>query len=100
MVYDNTHGRLLIKEADDAFYFLILANQKIPETKDEYEKRRAYISESISCLKRMNRSLLFYFNLMKYSERIMNEWSDMLVQELKMLYALQQSDKERFSMLE
>lgn len=100
MSYDNTHGRLLIKEVDDAFYFLILANQKIPETKAEYEKRRAYISESISCLKRMNRSLLFYFNLMKYSERIMNEWSDMLVQELKMLYALQQSDKERFSMLE
>lgn len=100
MAFDNTHGKLLIEEVDNAFYHLILANQKIPETQNEYDARRKNISASISCLKRMNRSLVFYFNLMKYSERVMNEWSDLLTQELKMLYALQQSDKARFGSLE
>lgn len=100
MAYDSTQGQLLIDTVNDAFYFLILANRKIPTTKSEYLKRRDYISKSISCLNKMNRGLLFYFNLMKYSERVMNEWSDMLVQELKMLHALQKSDKMRFEGLQ
>lgn len=98
--FDNTHGRLLIKEVDDALYYLLLANKSVPKTKGQYEARRAFISKAISCLKRMNRNMLFYFNLMEYSERIMNEWSDMLAQELKMLQALQKSDKSRFANLE
>ena len=74
----------------------MLANRKIPTTQKEYIKRKEYLSKSISCLNKMNRGLLFYFNLMKYSERVMNEWSEMLTQELKMLHALQKSDKSRF----
>lgn len=96
MAYDNTHGKLLIDTVNDAFYYLMLANRKIPTTQKEYIKRKEYISKSISCLNKMNRGLLFYFNLMKYSERVMNEWSEMLTQELKMLHALQKSDKSRF----
>ena len=97
--YDGTEGSLLISLVNDAFYELILANKKIPETKSEYEDRRQHISNSITYLKEMNRPMLFYFNLMQYSERVMNEWSELLVDELKMLASLQRSDKERFKAL-
>lgn len=97
--YDDTEGALLISLVNNAFYELILANKKIPETNQEYERRRQHISNSITYLKEMNRPMLFYFNLMQYSERIMTEWSDLLVSELKMLASLQRSDKERFKTL-
>ena len=98
-VYDNTDGALLISLVNDAFYELILANKKCPETKTEYDKRKQHISNAITYLHNMNRPMLFYFNLMQYSERIMVEWSELLTSELKMLKALQRSDKERFKNL-
>ena len=36
---------------------------------------------------------------MQYSERIMREWSDMLVKEITLLTGLQKSDKRRFDNL-
>lgn len=99
-VYDTTAGSLLINLVDDAFYNLVQANKKVPTTKRQYERRQQRISRSIVCLEEMNRALLCYFNIMRYSERIMNEWSDMLVQELRLLRALQKSDKDRFSNLQ
>ena len=97
--FDDTDGCLLISLVNDAFYELILANAKIPKTKEEYEIRRDHISKAITYLKEMNRPMLFYFNMMEYSERIMVEWSELLVNELKMLISLQNSDKERFKNL-
>lgn len=97
--YDDTEGSLLISLVNNAFYELILANKKIPESRQEYEQRRQHISNSITYLKEMNRPMLFYFNLMQYSERVMVEWSGLLVSELKMLSVLQRSDKERFKNL-
>jgi len=97
--YDDTEGALLISLIDDAFNNVMKANQKIPTTKDEYIIRSKYISKAISCLKQMNRRMLAYFNLMQYSERIMREWSDMLVKEITLLTGLQKSDKRRFENL-
>lgn len=98
--YDDTEGSLLIELVDDAFYEVLLANRKIPATKHEYELRRKHISKAITCLNEMNRPLLFFYNLMQYSERIQVEWAEMLTSELKMLSALQKSDKKRFQDLE
>lgn len=97
--YDTTQGSLLISIVNDAFYELILANKKIPETKAEYEQRKRHISNAMMYLKEMNRPMLFYFNLMQYSERVMQEWATLLVNELKMLASLQKSDRERFKNL-
>lgn len=99
-LYDDTEGFILISLVDDAFYELMLANKKIPETKEEYEQRKQHISNAITYLKNMNRPMLFYFNLMQYSERVMVEWAKMLSEELKMLYSVQKSDRERFGKLE
>lgn len=98
--YDETEGALLIDLIDDAFSSLLIANRKIPTTKEEYIIRSKYISHSISCLKQLNRRILAYFNLMQYSERVMREWSDMLIEELNLLIGLQKSDKSRFGNLE
>lgn len=97
--YDETEGALLIDLIDDAFYSLLKANQKIPTTQEEYIIRSKYISKSISCLKQLNRRMLAYFNLMQYSERVMREWSEMLIEELNLLLGLQKSDKSRFKNL-
>lgn len=95
--YDQNEGSVLIKLVDDAFYCLIDANKHIPRNNKEYQDRRKNISKAISCLYKMQRQTIFYFNLMGYSETIMREWSNMITNELKMLHALNKSDKERFS---
>ena len=87
---------MLLSIMDDALYQLVKANRKIPETHDEYEFRRQCISKAIQRLEQANRPMLAYFNVMKYSERIMMEWSEMLVTEIAKLRALQQSDAKRF----
>ena len=99
MDYDDTSGALLISSVDDALYSVIQANRKIPTTRKEYERRRGYVSRAIMCLKEMERHLLSYFNLQCYSERVMTDWTMLLTQELKLLYAIQSSDKKRFGKL-
>ena len=99
IAYDGTEGTLLISAVDDAWYCLIKANQKVPTTRKEYEKRRENISQAIMHLREMQRYLLSYFNLMHYSERVINEWCLLLTSELKLLSAIQKSDKKRFGSL-
>lgn len=98
--YDSTEGALLVSLVDDALHSVMKANYKIPKTKEEYIIRSKYISRAISCLKQMNRRMLAYFNLMKYSERVMLEWSTMLTNEITLLVGLQKSDKRRFANLQ
>lgn len=97
--FDSTHGSLLIDLVDSALYNVMKGNYKVPKTKAEYEKRAKCISTAISALKAMNRPLLFYFNVMHYSEEVMKTWSNMITKEIKLLCGLQQSDKKRFSEL-
>lgn len=98
--YDNTSGSLLIDLIDTAFYSVIEANKKIPTTKEEYEKRAKNINSAISALYKMQRQILFYCNLMQYSESVLNDWRNYLTTELKLLNALKKSDNKRFSKLQ
>lgn len=94
-----TSSSMLLSIVDDALYQLVKANRKIPETYNEYMFRKKCISNAIQRLEQANRPMLAYFNVMQYSERIMMEWSDMLVKEITKLRALQQSDAKRFKNL-
>lgn len=98
--YDCFETATMIELVNDAWYCCLMANHKIPSTASEYNSRRQYISRAISDLNKMNRPLLSIFSLMNYSESVMREWSDLLSDELKLLYKLQVSDKKRFSKLE
>lgn len=97
--YDDTEGSLLISLIDDAFYNVMSANRKKPTNQKEYQKRKEAISQAIRDLKALNRPMLFYFNLMKYSERVMKEWSYMLREEIKLLPGVLKSDEKRFGNL-
>ena len=97
--YDGSTTSLLIELVDEAFYQVICANTKIPKTQQEYKRRQERLNKAIICLREMNRPLLSYFNTQHYSENVMREWADMLQQEIKMLIALQKSDKARFKAL-
>lgn len=99
MTYDNSIGVLMTTAVDDALYYVVKANMQYPTTKDEYEKRKELFSKAISTLHTLNRSMISYFNLMRCSERVMREWSDLLIEELHLLYAVQTSDKKRFGKL-
>ncbi len=98
--YDDTYSSLVIDLIDEAFYSLVKANQKIPQTAKEYTKRRDYISRAIGCLRELQRPLIFYFNIMNYSEQALRNISEKISEELKLLYAINKSDKTRFGRLE
>lgn len=98
--YDDTYSTLLIDLIDEAMYSLAKANRRIPKTAAEYNERKKYISTAIGCLRKMQRPLIFYFNIMNYSEKALCEMSDKISDELKLLYALNKSDKERFGKLQ
>lgn len=95
--YDDTITVTFTELIDKAFVNIINANNSIPQTKDEYITRKTLISDAISCLEDSEYPLLQLFNIMQYSDRIMEEFSDMLSDEIKMLKKLQISDKKRFS---
>lgn len=94
--YDDTKGAMLIELADDAFWHVCELNKKIPVNSSEFEKRIRHTNKAIACLKKMERHLVSYFNLEKYSNRIMTEWSEMVDKEEKLLYGLRKSDSARF----
>lgn len=98
--YDDTYSTLLIDLIDEAMYSLAKANRRIPKTAVEYNERKKYISTAIGCLRKMQRPLIFYFNVMNYSENSLCKISEKINEELKLLYALNRSDKERFGKLQ
>lgn len=97
--FDGFESSTIISLVNDAWYHCIAANQKIPKNKQEYIERRAHLSDAISSLQKLNRPMLSLFILLDYSEQTMREWSDLLVEEIRLLTALQKSDKKRFGSL-
>lgn len=97
--YDETIGRLLIVHIDTAFYNLLRANRIYPTTHEEYEKRRKLISSVITEIDSMERSIISYFNLMCYSEKVLEEWSLKHAAVKNSLHSVQRSDRTRFGKL-
>lgn len=92
-------AKLLLELVNNAWYHCLMANQKIPTTKLEYQYRRRHISDAISCLHKLNRPMLSVFCMAEYSNNVMKEWSALLTTEIRLLQALQSSDKKRFGRL-
>lgn len=81
---------------DSALYCVVMANHKIPETKAEAQKRLEYIESAIDNLNGMQRPLLALWNIMDYSEKIMDDWAGLLSEELKILEGLKKADINRY----
>lgn len=84
---------------DTALYAVVMANHKIPETKDEAEKREKNLQLAIDSINGMQRPLLALWNIMDYSESVMDEWAGLLDDELKILEGLKTADKARYKTL-
>lgn len=82
--------------ATDALYDVIMANEKMPETRAEAERRDSLLKHAIDSLNGMQRPLLGLWNIMQYSERIMDEWAGMIDEEIKILTGLREADRSRY----
>lgn len=85
---------------DTALYCVVMANHKIPETKTDAKKRSDYIQGAIDNLNGMQRPLLALWNIMDYSENVMDEWAGLLSEELKILEGLKKADNNRYKNLQ
>lgn len=97
--FENGTTPLIISLIDDALYNVMTANACYPQTKEEYEIRSGKIKRAINDLNRIQIPLLSYFDIMQYSNKTQEEWSGMIVNEIKLLQGLQKSDKKRFGNL-
>ena len=81
---------------DSALYHVVMANHKMPETKDEADRRMQHLTSAVDCLNGLQRPILALWNLMDYSERIMDEWAGLLDEEIKLLEGLKKADRTRY----
>lgn len=84
---------------DTALYEIVMANRKIPENRTEAEERESRIQASIDALNGLQRPLLSLWNIMDYSENVMDEWAGLLDKEIKLLEGLKAADKIRYKNL-
>lgn len=83
----------------NALYDVVMANVKPPETKEEAKIRDAYLKDAIDNLNAMQRPMVGLWNIMQYSENIMDEWAGMIDEELRILSGLREADRKRYSNL-
>lgn len=82
--------------ATNALYDVVMANDRMPTTKAEADKRDAYLKDALDNLNAMQRPMVGLWNIMQYSENIMDEWAGMLDEEIAILNGLRNKDRERY----
>lgn len=92
----RTNGMLLVHLVDKAFYHLAEANRFVPRNKCMYENRKKHIEIAFDRINKMQIPTISIFLQMKYSEKIMKEWSGLINREMKLLNGLKKSDAKRF----
>lgn len=81
----------------NALYDVVMANVKEPKTKAEAQKRDAWLKDAIDNLNAMQRPLVGLWNIMEYSEKIMDEWAGMIDEEIRILTGLREADRKRYN---
>lgn len=93
--YDSLSVRLN-DFATNALYDVVMANDKPPATRQEADRRDEYLKDAIDNLNGMQRPMVGLWNIMEYSEKIMDEWGGMLDEEIRILTGLREKDRERY----
>ena len=75
------------------------ANNIVPTTQAEADARAKRFQAAIDSLNALQTPLLALWNIMDYSENIMDEWSGLLDEELRLLEGLKKADRERYKNL-
>ena len=84
----------------NALYDVAMANLREPQTKKEAETRDAWLKDAIDNLNAMQRPMVGLWNIMDYSEKIMDEWSGMIDEEIRILTGLREVDRNRYKNLQ
>lgn len=95
---DHLSDRIL-QFADDALYYVVDGNKKMPKNKKQYEDRDKQLRRAIDNLNGMQRPLYALWNVMDYSENVMDEWAGMINETLKLIQGVRKSDRKRFGKL-
>ena len=85
--------------ATNALYDVVMANIKQPETKEEARIRDEWLKDAIDNLNAMQRPMVGLWNIMQYSEKIMDEWAGMIEEEIRILTGLREADRKRYNSL-
>lgn len=81
----------------NALYDVAMANVREPKTREEAQTRDAWLKDAIDNLNGMQRPMVGLWNIMDYSEKIMDEWAGMIDEEIRILTGLREADRKRYS---
>ncbi len=98
--FRDAEAEMIRKLIDDAWYHAVYGNKIVPANKEQYDWRRKHFSIAISDLYKIQRPIISVFSLNSYSNQEMTDWSGLLNEALRLMQAVQQSDKERFGSLQ
>ena len=99
MEYKDHLSDQILQFVDDALYCTLQGNDIFPTTKKQYDARDKYIKRAIDNLNGLQRPLYALWNVMLYSENVMDEWAGQINECIKLLSGLRNSDKKRFGKL-
>ena len=85
--------------ATNALYDVVMANDREPKTRAQAQTRDAYLKDAIDNLNAMQRPMVGLWNIMQYSENIMDEWAGMIDEEIRILVGLRDADRARYKNL-
>lgn len=97
--YKDHLSDMILYLVDDALFCTLRGNSNIPRSKKEYEIRDKYFRKAIDSLNGLQRPLYALWNVMEYSENIMDEWAGLINETIKMIQGVRKSDKSRFGSL-
>lgn len=90
----------VLQFVDDALYCVLSGNSCIPTTKKQYDARDRYFRRSIDNLNGLQRPLYALWNVMCYSENVMDEWAGQVNECIKLIQGVRNADKKRFGKLQ
>lgn len=97
--YVDTYACKLLRLVNNCMYDLWQGNLIYPTNRKMYLKRRNLFSEAIAYLKEAQRPITHLMLMKVFDEQTIENWSEIIEEELKLIHAINKSDKERFGKL-
>lgn len=97
--FTNLYAERLVGNLDSCFCNLLSANDIYPHCRDEYVKRRQYISDAICDLHYSSEAIRDLAIQKLLDDETIEKWSELIEEELRLLNGLNNSDKRNFSKL-
>lgn len=98
--YYDYISRDILECINCAWYAVLQGNSIIPENRGDVEARRKWLQYAMDYLNAMQRPLYALWNVMNFSENVMDEWAGMIDTELRLLHGVMESDRQRYCDLE